>query len=52
MEFERKERSGDFVTTKEGEKKKLSQTSKIYLPLYKMKNFESLIGKFKQLSGV
>jgi len=52
MEFERKERSGDFVTTKEGEKKKLSQTSKIYLPLYKMKNFESLIEKFKQLSGV
>jgi hypothetical protein len=52
MEFERKERSGDFVTTKEGEKKKLSQTSKIYLPLYKMKNFESLIEKFEELSGV
>ncbi len=52
MEFERKERSGDFVTTKEGEKKKLSQTSKVYLPLYKMQNFESLIEKFKELSGV
>ena len=52
IEFERKERSGDFVTTKEGEKKKLSQTSKVYLPLYKMQNFESLIEKFKELSGV
>lgn len=48
-QFERKERSGDFVTTKDGTKKKLSQTSKVYLPLYKMKNFESLIGEFQRL---
>ncbi len=49
VEFERKERSGDFVTTKDGEKKKLSQTSKVYLPLYQMKNFETLVDEFKRL---
>jgi hypothetical protein len=49
IQFEREERAGDFVTTKEGEKKKLSQTSKVYLPLYKMKNFESLVDEFHRL---
>jgi hypothetical protein len=50
VEFERKERSGDFVTTKEGEKKKLSQTSKVYLPLYAMNDFDMLVNELKVLS--
>ncbi len=48
-EFERAERTGDFVKTKDGTKKKLAQTKKIYLPLYSMKNFDELMQELKSL---
>ena len=50
-EFERKEREGDFVKDKDGGKKKLAQTKKIYLPLYSMKNFNQLFDELKELIG-
>ena len=48
MEYERKEREGDFINTSSG-KKKMGQTKKVYLPLYQMKNFESLMTQFQAL---
>ena len=51
-EFERKERTGDFVKTKDGTKKKLAQTRKVYLPLYSMKNFDGLMQELNSLVNV
>ena len=51
-EFERKERTGDFVKTKDGTKKKLAQTKKVYLPLYSMKNFDGLMQELNSLVNV
>lgn len=42
LEFTRKERSGDFISTPLG-KQKMAQLNKVYLPLLKMGNFEELM---------
>ena len=40
-----------IVKDKDGGKKKLAQTKKIYLPLYSMKNFNQLFDELKELIG-
>lgn len=50
IEWARRQRTGDFVTTKKG-KLKVGQLNKAYLPLLRMGTFEELLNNIQQIQG-
>jgi len=48
VEWSRRQRSGDFVTTSEG-KLNIAQVKKVYLPLLFMGDFAELLGKLREV---
>lgn len=51
VQYDRKERSGDFIKTKDGSSKKLAETKKVYLPLFSMEILDNLMNELKLLYG-
>jgi len=49
-EWDRKERTGDFIKGNDGVKKKIGHTKKVYLPLLQMGTFEELFVELNHLS--